>query len=99
MAQREDLAEKCFHGIKSSIVPGKRTQHGRPPKAMGKEVRAQGVTAAAQTAKLMRLQSKTEFLQGKVQLLEDRVTERDAQLVSARCTTQRADELLKERDS
>ena len=65
------MASEFSFGKKSSIVPGKRTQRGRPPKATGKEVRALGVTVAGQTAELLRLQSENEFLKGKVQLLED----------------------------
>ena len=48
---------------------------------------------------LVRVQSENELLKGKVKLLEDQVADRDAQLVGVRCERQRADELLKERDS
>ena len=93
------MAAESSFGKKSCIVSGKRTQLGRPPKATGKEVRAQGGTAAGQTAELLQLQSENDLLKGKVRLLEDKGTERDAQLVAPRCERQWADELLKERDS
>ena len=95
LRQVEGVASVSSFGKKPSILLGKRTQRGRPPKATGKEVRAQSVTPAGRTAELLRLQSENELLKGEVQLLEDQVRDRDAQLVAARCEGQRAHELLK----
>ena len=67
-----------------------------PPKAPGKVPR---VTPTGQTSELLRLQSENELLKGKVALQAYQVAEHDAQLVVVRRERQRADELLKERDS
>ena len=95
LAQGEDVISESSDDEKSSVVPGKRS-HVRPLKAPGK---VPGVTPAGRTSELLRLQSENELLKGKVALLEDQVAERDAQLVAVRRERQRADELLKERDS
>ena len=95
LAQGEDVASESSAGKKSSVVTGKRSC-GRPPKAPGK---VPGVTPAGQTSELLRLQSDNELLKGMVALLQDQVAERNAQLVAVCRDRQRADELLKERDS
>ena len=95
LAEGENVASESSAGKKSSVVPGKRSR-GRPPKAPG---RVPGVTPAGQTSEVVRLQLENELLKGKVALLEDEVAERDAQLVAVCRERQRADELLKERDS
>ena len=76
------------------MVPWKRSR-GRPPKAPGK---VPGVTPAGQTSELVRLQLENELRKGKVALLEDKVAERDAQLVAVRRERQGVDELRKERE-
>ena len=45
------------------------------------------------------MRSENELLKGKVALLEDEVAERDTQLAAVRGERQRADALLKERNS
>ena len=95
LAQGNDVASESSARKKSSVVSGKRSR-GRPPKAPGK---VPGVTLAGQTSELLQLQSHNELLKGKVALLEDQVAAHDTQHVAVRRKRQRADELLKERDS
>ena len=94
-AQREDVAFEPFAGGKSSVVPRKRAR-GRPPKVPGKVSR---VSPATQTSELLRVRSGNELLKGKVALLEDQMAERDARPAALGGERQRADVLLKERDS
>ena len=91
------MALESSAGRKYSVPLGRR--HGHPPKAPGKEVRAMGVTPAGQAAEYVRMQSENALLKGKVKLLEDHVKERTQPLEDMRRERERADELLKERDT
>ena len=90
MWRRKPLFEK---NLPPSLGKGRAAA---PPKAPGK---APGVTPARQTSKLLRLQSENELLKGKVRLLEEQVSDGDAQLVAVHREREKADALLKERDS
>ena len=94
-AQGEDVAFESSARGKSFVVPGKRAR-GRPPKVPGK---VPGVSPAGQTSEVVRVRSENELLEGKVVLLEDQVAEQDTQLADLHGERQRADALLKERDS